>query len=41
MKIAPNIDLKASETRMTLAALSLAGLLGLVIGVCALFVMAP
>jgi hypothetical protein len=41
MKIVPNIDLKAKETRMTIAAFALAALLGLVIGVCALLIMAP
>jgi hypothetical protein len=41
MKFVPNIDLKAKETRVTLAALALAAMLGLVIGIFALLVMAP
>jgi hypothetical protein len=41
MKIVPNIDLKATNTWVALVALAGAVVLGVVLGVSALFVMAP
>jgi hypothetical protein len=41
MRIVPNIDLKATETRVTLVALALAAVVGVVLGIAALFLMAP
>jgi hypothetical protein len=41
MRIVPNIDLKATETRVALVALAFAAVLGVALGICALLVMAP